>query len=62
MINLYIQLIWFGRLLKNQRNDCKIERVLITDYEMSVVRHVDADYDEAIEFAKEKDIKVPMIK
>jgi urocanate hydratase len=27
---------------------------------MGVIRHVDAGYAEAIEFAKKKDVKVPM--
>jgi urocanate hydratase len=29
---------------------------------MGVVRHVDAGYEEAIEFAKENNVKIPMIK
>jgi urocanate hydratase len=29
---------------------------------MGVVRHVDAGYTEAIEFAKDNDVKVPMMK
>ncbi|MDQ3130430.1 MAG: urocanate hydratase [Acidobacteriota bacterium] len=40
----------------------RIERVLTTDPGMGVVRHVDAGYDEAIEFAKENDVKIPMQK
>ena len=40
----------------------RIERVLTTDPGMGVVRHVDAGYDEAIEFAKENDVKIPMFK
>jgi urocanate hydratase len=28
---------------------------------MGVVRHVDAGYDEAIEFARENGVKIPMI-
>ncbi len=40
----------------------RIERVLTTDPGMGVVRHVDAGYDEAIEFAKENGVKVPMLK
>ncbi len=39
----------------------RIERVLTTDPGMGVIRHADAGYEEAIEFAKENDIKVPMI-
>ncbi|HXG85925.1 MAG TPA: urocanate hydratase [Pyrinomonadaceae bacterium] len=40
----------------------RIERVLTTDPGMGVVRHADAGYTEAIEFAKENDVKIPMIK
>lgn len=40
----------------------RIERVLTTDSGMGVVRHADAGYDEAIEFAKANDVKVPMLK
>ncbi len=40
----------------------RIERVLTTDPGMGVVRHVDAGYDEAIEFAEKNDVKIPMIK
>ncbi len=40
----------------------RIERVLTTDPGMGVVRHVDAGYDEAIEFARENGVKVPMRK
>jgi urocanate hydratase len=40
----------------------RIERVLTTDPGMGVVRHVDAGYSEAIEFAKAKGVKVPMMK
>ena len=39
----------------------RIERVLTTDPGMGVVRHVDAGYTEAIEFAKENGVKVPML-
>lgn len=38
----------------------RIERVLTTDPGMGVVRHVDAGYTEAIEFARENGVKVPM--
>jgi urocanate hydratase len=37
----------------------RIERVLTTDPGMGVIRHVDAGYDQAKEFAKAKNIKVP---
>jgi len=38
----------------------RIERVLTNDPGIGVARHVDAGYDEAKIFAKEKGIKVPM--
>src|SRR4030088_1354449 len=38
----------------------RIERVLTTDPGMGVIRHVDAGYDEAKEFAKKAGVKVPM--
>jgi urocanate hydratase len=40
----------------------RLERVLTTDPGMGVVRHADAGYPEAIEFAKENGIKIPMMK
>ena len=40
----------------------RIERVLTTDPGMGVVRHVDAGYDEAIEFAEKTGVKIPMRK
>ncbi|MBX9569225.1 MAG: urocanate hydratase [Candidatus Obscuribacterales bacterium] len=39
----------------------RLERVLTTDPGMGIVRHVDAGYDEAIKFAKEHDVKIPMM-
>jgi urocanate hydratase len=39
----------------------KLERVLTTDPGMGVVRHVDAGYDRAIEVARERGIRVPML-
>lgn len=39
----------------------KIERVLTTDPGMGIVRHADAGYEGAMEFAKEKSIKIPMM-
>jgi urocanate hydratase len=39
----------------------RIERVLTTDPGMGVIRHADAGYTEAIEFAEKNDVKVPMI-
>ena len=38
----------------------RIERVLTTDPGMGVIRHVDAGYGEAKEFAGKKGVKVPM--
>ncbi len=38
----------------------RIERVLTTDPGMGVIRHVDAGYDEAKEFAKKKGVRIPM--
>ncbi len=40
----------------------RIERVLTTDPGMGVIRHADAGYDEAIEFAERNGVKVPMKK
>ena len=40
----------------------RLERVLTTDPGMGVVRHADAGYPEAIRFAKENGIKIPMMK
>jgi urocanate hydratase len=39
----------------------KLERVLTTDPGMGVVRHVDAGYPRAIEVARERGIRVPML-
>jgi len=39
----------------------RLERVLTTDPGMGVIRHVDAGYPNAIEFAKKSGIKVPMM-
>jgi urocanate hydratase len=38
----------------------RIERVLTTDPGTGVMRHADAGYDEAVRFAKEHDVKIPM--
>jgi urocanate hydratase len=40
----------------------RLERVLTSDPGMGVVRHVDAGYDEAIRFAREHHVQVPMLK
>jgi len=39
--------------------EARLERVLTSDPAMGVIRHVDAGYDEAIECAKAKHVKVP---
>ena len=39
----------------------RLERVLTSDPGMGVVRHVDAGYPEAIAFAKQAGVKVPMM-
>jgi urocanate hydratase len=38
----------------------RLERVLTSDPGMGVIRHADAGYSRAIEFAKEHEVKVPM--
>jgi urocanate hydratase len=38
----------------------RIERVLTTDPGMGIIRHADAGYEEAKEFAKKKGVRVPM--
>jgi urocanate hydratase len=40
----------------------RIERVLTTDPGMGIIRHADAGYDEAIEFAKKNSVTIPMDK
>jgi urocanate hydratase len=39
----------------------KLERVLTSDPGMGVVRHVDAGYERAIEVARERGVRIPMI-
>ena len=39
----------------------RIERVLTTDPGMGVIRHADAGYEEAIEFAEKNDVKIPLV-
>jgi urocanate hydratase len=39
----------------------RIQRVLTTDPGMAVVRHADAGYPEAIEFARNHGIMIPML-
>jgi len=38
----------------------RIERVLTNDPGIGIARHVDAGYPEAVEFAQEKGVKIPM--
>ena len=40
----------------------RIERVLTNDPGTGVMRHVDAGYAEAVEFAKTTGVKIPMLK
>ena len=40
----------------------KLERVLTTDPGMGVVRHADAGYERAIEVARERGVRIPMLK
>ncbi|MGA8270041.1 MAG: hypothetical protein WB919_00665 [Candidatus Sulfotelmatobacter sp.] len=40
----------------------RIERVLTTDPGMGIVRHVDAGYEEAKQFANKSGVKLPMTK
>ena len=39
----------------------KLERVLTTDPGMGVARHVDAGYPRAIEVARERGLRIPML-
>ena len=39
----------------------KLERVLTTDPAMGVLRHVDAGYERAIEVARERGVRIPML-
>ena len=40
----------------------KIQRVLTTDPGMGVVRHADAGYQEAVDVAKRKGVRIPMLR
>jgi len=40
----------------------RLQRVLTTDAGMGILRHVDAGYEKAIQVAKEKGVKIPMLK
>jgi len=39
----------------------RLSRVLTNDPGTGVMRHVDAGYEEAIEFAREQGVKIPML-
>ncbi|WP_243297325.1 urocanate hydratase [Bacillus litorisediminis] len=41
--------------------EARLERVLTTDPGMGIVRHVDAGYDLAIQTAREKGVRIPML-
>ncbi len=38
----------------------KLERVLVSDPGMGIIRHADAGYAEAQDFAKEHNVRIPM--
>jgi len=44
-----------------EETDERIDRVFTTDPGMGVVRHADAGYEEAVRFAREKGIRIPML-
>ncbi|WP_027309171.1 urocanate hydratase [Caloramator sp. ALD01] len=46
----------------SEEMDARLQRVLTSDPGMGILRHADAGYDEAIEFAKQKGVKIPMLK
>jgi urocanate hydratase len=39
----------------------KLERVLTTDPGTGVIRHADAGYERAIEVARERGVRIPML-
>jgi urocanate hydratase len=43
-----------------EETERRLERVLTTDPGTGVMRHVDAGYDEAVRFAREHGVKIPM--
>ncbi len=45
-----------------KETDERIKRVFVTDPGLGIVRHADAGYEEAIEFAKRMKIKTPMLR
>jgi urocanate hydratase len=44
----------------SENSERRLERVLTSDPGMGVLRHVDAGYSQAIDFAKEHGVKIPM--
>jgi urocanate hydratase len=44
----------------NDNSKCRLERVLTSDPGMGVLRHVDAGYSEAIDFAAAQHVDIPM--
>jgi len=40
----------------------RIERVLTNDPGTGVMRHVDAGYEEAVDFARIRGVKIPMLR
>lgn len=44
-----------------QEAAARLQRVLTTDPGMGIIRHVDAGYDDAINFARQHDVKIPMM-
>jgi urocanate hydratase len=45
----------------SQEAEERLSRVLTTDPGMGVIRHADAGYDKAIQTAKERGVRVPML-
>ncbi len=43
-----------------EETERRLERVLTTDPGTGVMRHADAGYEEAVRFAKEHGVKIPM--
>jgi urocanate hydratase len=39
----------------------RLDRVLTCDPGMGVIRHADAGYEKAIDFAKERGVRIPML-
>jgi urocanate hydratase len=46
----------------SQEADRKLERVLTNDPGSGVARHADAGYDRAIEIARERGVRIPMLR